>query len=197
MNDEYIKEQFQSINTKLDEIVEHHQAQTANTELVSIVISVQKAVEENVREMQRVLNKLNELTVLSEDIQRQLADDKSQLMQAVTSSAVDNMTKHQTPTESVVPIRCDRVPEQKTGFYRIKTTAESEKPFNALCSKQDAGDMWTVILNRNEDTTNFYRGWTEYKNGFGNVGNTNHSFWIGLDKIHEVVYEYYALRAYS
>ncbi len=42
-------------------------------------------------------------------------------------------------------------------------------------------EKWTVIQRRIDNTTDFYRIWTEYKAGFGNeTGN----WWIGLDKLH-------------
>lgn len=84
-----------------------------------------------------------------------------------------------------VPASCTDVPGNKTGVYRIKTFVESPSTFYANCDLQTDGHKWTVILNREDGEINFYRNWIEYKNGFGNVFT---EFWIGLDKLREVIF---------
>ncbi|XP_063448146.1 ryncolin-1-like [Mytilus trossulus] len=43
---------------------------------------------------------------------------------------------------------------------------------------------WTVIQSRFDGSTDFYKGWTAYEDGFGNL---EHEFWLGNAKIHNIV----------
>ncbi len=88
----------------------------------------------------------------------------------------DPFQRENTPASS-----CSHVDESKTGIYQIQLHA-AMRPFYVRC-EETSEDKWTVIMNRFNGATNFYRNWSEYKNGFGNIAT---EFWIGLDKLYEV-----------
>ena len=52
-----------------------------------------------------------------------------------------------------------------------------------LCDTQTDGGDWVVIQRRTRGDVDFYRRWTEYVGGFGNITG---DFWMGLQDIHSI-----------
>lgn len=66
----------------------------------------------------------------------------------------------------------------KTGYK-----SEIQQPFFVYCEKDPNGDddAWTIIQRRQSKSIDFYRNWTDYKYGFGNLDG---NFFIGLERMH-------------
>ncbi|KFB38456.1 AGAP011225-PA-like protein [Anopheles sinensis] len=75
---------------------------------------------------------------------------------------------------------CRQAPN-KSGKYMIQI-GENTTPFEVLCEQNTRfGGGWTVIQHRFNGTVDFFRNWTEYRDGFGDLEG---EFWLGLEHLH-------------
>ena len=70
---------------------------------------------------------------------------------------------------------------KENGVYKIDPDGKGS--FNILCDMTTSGGGWNVFQRRLDGSVDFFRGWQDYKYGFGNL---NGEFWLGLDKINRL-----------
>ncbi|XP_063447287.1 angiopoietin-related protein 7-like [Mytilus trossulus] len=71
-----------------------------------------------------------------------------------------------------------------SGMYNL--LANGVSPFRGYCNMVTSGGGWIVIQRRQDGSENFYRGWDDYKNGFGNLTG---EFWLGNEYIYKLTSE--------
>ncbi|XP_066433694.1 microfibril-associated glycoprotein 4-like [Eleutherodactylus coqui] len=85
--------------------------------------------------------------------------------------------------DSCRPYDCSDVSAQgltADGVYLIYPGGASSPPVSVYCDMTSAGGPWTVFQKRFDGSVDFYRGWEQYKLGFGRVSG---EYWLGLQNI--------------
>uniref|UniRef100_A0A673VCL6 Microfibril-associated glycoprotein 4 n=1 Tax=Suricata suricatta TaxID=37032 RepID=A0A673VCL6_SURSU len=81
------------------------------------------------------------------------------------------------------PLDCDDIYAQgyqEDGVYLIYPSGPSV-PVPVFCDMTTTGGKWTVFQKRFNGSVSFFRGWNDYKLGFGRADG---EYWLGLQNLH-------------
>ncbi|KAM8773520.1 microfibril-associated glycoprotein 4-like [Acanthopagrus schlegelii] len=89
----------------------------------------------------------------------------------------------QSDPQFYLPTDCDDIYRHdnttSSGVYTIYPGGPA-MPLNVYCDMDTDGGRWTVFQRRMDGTESFFRPWSHYKTGFGNVAR---EYWLGLENI--------------
>ncbi|XP_041785062.1 fibrinogen C domain-containing protein 1-like [Anopheles merus] len=84
--------------------------------------------------------------------------------------------------QSISSRSCKEEPSKETGKYILQPT-DKDEPFVGYCEQTVLGEGWLVFQYRYDGSLDFFRNWTEYRNGFGSIDG---EFWLGLEQLHSL-----------
>ncbi|XP_050092414.1 fibrinogen-like protein A [Anopheles aquasalis] len=159
-----ILRKLENIDRKLLEL--HHGQNELQKEIANIKASQQATCISQVQSYEKVLNSI------------------SQQNQSTPSTATVPTTPRTTAPKPKQPpfTSCKEVPYNVSGVYLIHVN-NSNSSFNVFCDQENFDGGWIVVQHRFDGSVDFYRNWTEYREGFGNFEN---EFWLGLEKLHQI-----------
>ena len=128
----------------------------------------------------QIANTIGQVVTLLQSQNQQL-----QNMASIMNSVWSSLTNQETPLREN-PRDCLDLASRgnfPTGPYTITIREGIRYDVNVYCDMVTDGGGWTVFQRRFDGTTNFYRSWYYYENGFGN---TYREFWAGLKMLHRL-----------
>ncbi|XP_005099875.1 angiopoietin-related protein 7 isoform X2 [Aplysia californica] len=182
-NENECKKQKQSILEKMATIVED-----VESKLKSQIQGLNYTFEEKKKEDLQQRQIVEKVQTSLEDNKREYLQQKQDILENVTATVEALERKLNTTTNSQQrPQSCADV--EGLG---VRPVVFLNNGLRVVCDTVTDNGGWIVIQRRASADVDFYRGWTEYKNGFGNLDG---NFWFGLEKIHQLTKkERYQLR---
>lgn len=175
-----LKESLGNMFSKLEQT--HERSQENFTSGSELMVSGQNHLNGTIHEV--VIPKLSQL---SDQLTKLESDNKVCIEKTVNETLSGNTAKGSNDTESQnlnshFMRSCSDTRIKSSGRYMIQPF-KGEDAFEAYCEHEKFGGGWHVIQYRFDGSVDFYRGWEEYKKGFGDLKG---EFFVGLQIIHRL-----------
>ena len=174
-------------------------AQNVNGSLITALLSLQQKNQERLENLTQVVG---ETLTSSESLQARIADDIDLLQRTAHNRSIEAVTSVREMLTTQRATIESRLQAQLEGTFlpegcakgMVSTTRLGSFPYPRvrpggmvgvdtpfLCDMITDGGGWIVIQRRTTGNVDFYRGWDEYKRGFGALDD---DFWLGNENIH-------------
>ncbi len=130
-------------------------------------------------ELNEMANSFNQVVTLLQMQNQQLQN----LTELMTSQVIKVNVQKPPLHHQDLPYDCLDLASREmntSGVYKIKPRL-SNFTVDVYCDMVTDGGGWTIFQRRFNGEVDFYRNWTEYEQGFGDV---NGEHWVGLDLLH-------------
>ncbi|XP_053668079.1 microfibril-associated glycoprotein 4-like [Anopheles marshallii] len=123
--------------------------------------------------------------ILAQNVANKSMEKVSEQLQSFSTSTTQRMINLE---QKMINLnhKFGRIPED-TGVYFMRPDPSKNITFAVSrdwTNNHGYGDNWIIFQRRFNGSVDFYRNWTEYKQGFGDLRGEH---WLGLEKLHMIV----------
>ena len=147
------------------------------------IISLLKKVSSSSKSTASILPDLTKTVAQQTQMITQMGESLQQIINLlqIQNQRIGSMT---TPAPEL-PVDCSNVSatdNNGSGVYTIDPKNGSGS-FEVFCDMDNGGGGWTIFQKRFDGSVDFFLGWDEYEQGFGNVSG---EYWLGLQQVHRL-----------